>query len=91
MCIRARAGWTWYTGSSAYLLHAALTYILGMKKWGRYLSFAPCVPEEWEEFSLTYTFGASHYHITLQRGGQASPPIELRDDGADHEICYTFP
>lgn len=85
-----RAGWTWYTGSSAYLLHAALTYILGMKKWGRYLSFAPCVPEEWEGFSLTYTFGASRYHITLQRGGQASPPIELRDDGVDHEIFYTF-
>ena len=85
-----RAGWTWYTGSSAYLLHAALTYILGIKKWGRYLSFAPCVPEEWEGFSLTYTFGASRYHITLQRGGETSPPIELRDDGADHEIFYTF-
>ena len=41
-------------------------------------------------FSLTYTFGASRYHITLQRGGQASPPIELRDDSADYEICYTF-
>lgn len=49
-----RAGWSWYTGSSGWLLQAGIQHILGLKVLSDRLEINPCIPPEWEGFSLTY-------------------------------------
>jgi cyclic beta-1,2-glucan synthetase len=50
-----RGGWTWYTGSSGWMYRVALESLLGLTLvGGRELHLAPCVPDDWPEFTLTY-------------------------------------
>lgn len=50
-----RGGWTWYTGTSAWYYKVALEWILGFKLVeGKGFYVDPCVPEEWDGFTLTY-------------------------------------
>lgn len=49
-----RAGWSWYTGSSGWLLQAGIQHILGFRVTAESIEINPCIPPEWEGFSLTY-------------------------------------
>ena len=49
-----RGGWTWYTGSAAWLYRAAVEAVLGFYKQGDKLRIAPCIPREWDGFQITY-------------------------------------
>ncbi len=43
-----------------------LEAILGLRKVGDSLSFDPCIPSDWEGFSLTYRHGESLYRIRVE-------------------------
>jgi cyclic beta-1,2-glucan synthetase len=47
-----RGGWSWYTGSAAWLYRAALENLLGLKIRQGELSITPCVPEDWPAFEV---------------------------------------
>jgi cyclic beta-1,2-glucan synthetase len=96
-----RVGWTWYTGSSAWLYRVGLEDILGFKRVGIRLHFDPCIPSEWSEFRIRYRYGTSVYAIKVRnpasvcRGsvqvivdGTASPSntVYLLDDGRTHTV-----
>ncbi len=50
-----RGGWTWYTGSSGWMHRVALESILGLRmKGGTVLEMSPCVPDDWEGFTITF-------------------------------------
>ena len=50
-----RGGWTWYTGSSGWMLRVALESVLGLRtEGGRTLVLAPCVPDAWPEFRIAW-------------------------------------
>ncbi len=49
-----RGGWTWYTGSAAWLYRAGLEAVLGFYLHGDQLRIAPCIPKHWPGFVLTY-------------------------------------
>ncbi len=49
-----RGGWTWYTGSSGWMLRVALESILGLRQEGDELVVAPCVPDDWPSYSITW-------------------------------------
>ena len=83
-----RAGWTWYTGSGAWLYHVLIQEYLGIKKEGKLLKVVPLLPEDWEGFSFTYRFGTSEYHVRVHKGGRPTPPIRLEDTGEHHQIDY---
>ena len=59
-----RAGWTWYTGSAAWLYHAVLTALLGFEKRGDKVRLSPCPRRNAEEFTVTYRFGTARYLLT---------------------------
>ena len=68
-----RGGWTWYTGSAAWLHRAGLEAILGFHLEGSYLRIEPCIPRDWPGFSISYRHGCSRYLIEVSnsaRGGQ---------------------
>jgi cyclic beta-1,2-glucan synthetase len=96
-----RGGWTWYTGAASWMYRVGLEAILGFTKKGDSLSLNPRVPREWPGFSIDYRFGSALYAITVEWPGTLGdgevevsldgailegPTIELRDDGARHEV-----
>jgi cyclic beta-1,2-glucan synthetase len=99
-----RGGWTWYTGSASWLYRVGLESILGFSKHGDSISFDPCIPAAWKEFSLDYRFGQSMYRVRVEnpRGiqkGVASVLVDGRlcegriplvDDGVDHSVLVTL-
>jgi cyclic beta-1,2-glucan synthetase len=69
-----RGGWTWYTGSAAWLYRAGLEALLGFHLHGRQLRIDPCIPRAWPGFELRYRHRAQHvslYTITVENPDQA--------------------
>jgi cyclic beta-1,2-glucan synthetase len=60
-----RGGWTWYTGSAAWMYRTAVEGILGLKLQGQHLSIDPCIPRAWSGFEIAYKHGFSRYHIAV--------------------------
>lgn len=60
-----RGGWTWYTGSSSWFYVAGIEFILGIKIKDNILSFNPCIPKSWKEFTVRYKHGSSVYNIKV--------------------------
>jgi cyclic beta-1,2-glucan synthetase len=61
-----RGGWSWYTGSAAWLHRAAVETLLGLSVKGRQLSLTPRVPAHWPGFEVALRLGARK--LTLQWG-----------------------
>ena len=100
-----RGGWTWYTGSAAWLYRVGLEAILGFRLQGKRLEFNPCVPPGWAGYEVTYRHGSTTYHILVDnsagfgrgiRGvsvdGRKVPDsaIALVDDGIQHTVKITL-
>ncbi|MEO6462050.1 MAG: glycosyl transferase, partial [Candidatus Eisenbacteria bacterium] len=48
-----RGGWTWYTGSSGWMLRVALESVLGVTiEGGTTLVVKPCIPDDWPGFTM---------------------------------------
>jgi cyclic beta-1,2-glucan synthetase len=74
-----RGGWTWYTGSASWLYRIGLESILGFTKRGATLTFNPCVPAAWPEFSIEYRYGSSSYRIVVANGSPGGTRLVLLD------------
>ncbi|HEY5263556.1 MAG TPA: hypothetical protein VIJ37_01085, partial [Steroidobacteraceae bacterium] len=61
-----RGGWTWYTGSAAWMYRTAMEGILGIKLRGHMLVIDPCIPRAWKNFEITYKHGSSRYRIAVE-------------------------
>jgi cyclic beta-1,2-glucan synthetase len=96
-----RGGWTWYTGSAAWMYRLGLESILGLRRRGQCFTVAPCVPRTWEGFRLRWRHGGSTYEITVENTGRRNrgvaeavldgAPVDagaipLVDDGAVHRL-----
>lgn len=96
-----RGGWTWYTGSAAWMYRAGLESILGFQLQGDRLRIDPCIPRDWREFEIICRHGTARYRIKVEnphgvcRGVaqlevdgklQQSSEIVLSGDGQLHDI-----
>ena len=63
-----RGGWSWYTGSAAWLYRAALENLLGLKIRQGELSLTPCVPADWPSFEIRLKLDERALTIRWQRG-----------------------
>ncbi|MDI9849908.1 glucoamylase family protein [Rhodoblastus sp. 17X3] len=61
-----RGGWTWYTGSAAWMQRAGLESILGVRLEGDCLRVDPCIPKAWAGFELSLRHGSSRYEICVE-------------------------
>jgi cyclic beta-1,2-glucan synthetase len=61
-----RGGWTWYTGSAAWMYRTAVEGILGVHKRGGVLVINPCIPRAWSGFEITYKYGSSRFRIAVE-------------------------
>jgi cyclic beta-1,2-glucan synthetase len=58
-----RAGWSWYTGSAAWMYKIVIENIIGLTQTGNFLILNPCVPNNWTEFELSYIWKDTTYKI----------------------------
>jgi cyclic beta-1,2-glucan synthetase len=61
-----RGGWTWYTGSAAWMYRAGIEGILGIQRAGASVTVNPCIPAAWPGFEATLVMGASRYDIRVE-------------------------
>ena len=95
-----RGGWTWYTGSAGWMYRLILESLLGLKRKGDKLCFTPCIPDDWNGFSIRYRYGKTIYHILVTRAPdgknetkviineveQMEKTVLLVDDGMEHKV-----
>ena len=100
-----RGGWTWYTGSAAWMYRLGLEAILGFKKIGNTLHIDPVIPPAWDGFEIRYQFGGSGYLIEVHNPEHVSRHvleilldgqrliqmnIPLTDDRQEHRVVVTM-
>jgi cyclic beta-1,2-glucan synthetase len=79
-----RGGWSWYTGSAAWMYRIAVENMLGLKRQGDTLDISPCVPPEWRNFTVAYRYGKSELTVVFQNPeGVATGVQRLEFDGRD--------
>jgi cyclic beta-1,2-glucan synthetase len=77
-----RGGWTWYTGSAAWLYRAGLEWLLGLRLRGANLLLDPCVPSAWQGFEITFRYRSTRYEIAVASSGGSNRHItSLQLDG----------
>jgi cyclic beta-1,2-glucan synthetase len=77
-----RAGWTWYTGSAAWMYRAGLESILGLRRHGSTFEVSPCIPSSWPEYEIIWRVGATRYEILVSNPSRRCGGIgEARLDG----------
>jgi cellobiose phosphorylase len=100
-----RGGWTWYTGSAGWMYRLIVESLLGLRLETDKLSFAPCLPADWETFKIHYRYRETIYHITVlqtrtEDGGtrvivdgveRDDQAIPLVDDLQEHSVEVRIP
>ena len=96
-----RGGWTWYTGSAAWMYRAAIEWILGCRLRGDRLLLDPAIPRAWRSFSIELRYRTATYRVEVEnphsvmkgvvRRELDGEPVEeaeipLVDDGGTHAV-----
>ncbi|MCD6526728.1 MAG: glycosyl transferase [Desulfuromonas sp.] len=58
-------GWSWYTGSAAWMYRAWIEEVLGLKRFPSHLQIDPVIPNDWSSFSVTYHHGETVYDMKI--------------------------
>jgi cyclic beta-1,2-glucan synthetase len=61
-----QGGWSWYTGSAAWMYRAWVEEVLGLKVRGDHMQLNPVIPGWWEGFHLRYRHGEAIYEIQVE-------------------------
>ncbi|MBT0665019.1 glycosyl transferase [Geobacter pelophilus] len=61
-----QGGWSWYTGSAAWMYRAWVEEVLGLQVRGGQLRINPVIPAAWPGFSLSYRHGETIYAIRVE-------------------------
>ncbi|MFA5666754.1 MAG: glucoamylase family protein [Candidatus Cloacimonadaceae bacterium] len=78
-----RGGWTWYTGSAAWMYRLIMESLLGMRLEVDKLYIEPCLPEDWTEFKLHYRYRGTVYHLTVSQKPDESGHMRIKVDGTE--------
>jgi cyclic beta-1,2-glucan synthetase len=70
-----RGGWTWYTGSAAWMWRLGVDAILGLRKEDAQLTVDPCIPPSWEGFEAWVRLGGQCVHIVVENPDHVSAGV----------------
>ena len=81
-----RGGWTWYTGSAAWMYRLIVESLLGLKLDVDKLRFAPCLPVKgWKTFKVHYRYRETVYHIIIEQTHDVTGEMHVEVDGLDQQ------
>ena len=100
-----RGGWTWYTGSAGWMYRLIVESLLGLRLEVDKLRFTPCLPADWQGFTMHYRYRETVYHInvkpmtagkgetivTVDGVEQPDMTIPLIDDHQEHAVEVRVP
>ena len=96
-----RGGWTWYTGSAAWMYRVWLEEVFGFHLRGDKLTLNPCIASEWNGLTLRYRYRSARYEIVIENPHHVCTGVEaveldgkavidkivaLKDDGQEHTV-----
>ena len=76
-----RGGWSWYTGSAGWMYRLILESLLGLRRDGNRLRFAPCLPGDWRAFKIHYRYRGTTFHVSVSQ-----EPGESHDGSGVHKV-----
>jgi cellobiose phosphorylase len=76
-----RGGWTWYTGSAAWLYRLLHEVVFGIERKVDTLRFRPRVPAGWTRFKLHYRYYQTFFHLEFTQAPDHQGPLRLKLDG----------
>jgi len=92
---------SWLTGTASWIYQAGLKYILGIRPEYDGLRIAPCIPEDWDGFTVTRKFRGATYVINVSNPDHVSkgvhsimidgeflsePVLPVFEDGKQHMV-----
>ena len=100
-----RGGWSWYTGSAAWMHRAAIESLFGLHQDAQSLWFVPCLPSHWpqaeltlrrDERSMRFIFMRSQADAALAATADLNaqllaPRQSLRWSGLPTRSCFVVP
>ncbi|MHB8825823.1 MAG: GH36-type glycosyl hydrolase domain-containing protein, partial [Thiobacillus sp.] len=78
-----RGGWTWYTGAAGWMYRLTVETLLGLQLEVDHLRIAPCVPADWDSYTIHYRYRETVYHITIRRIGASGQVSRVTVDGTE--------
>ena len=86
-----RAGWSWYTGSAAWMYRVAVESILGLRRSGETFTIDPCIPASWRGYEIVWRVQGTEYRISVENpAGQCRGVASVVVDGVE-EHTKTVP
>ena len=85
-----RGGWSWYTGSAAWLHRAALETLLGLSVRQGELRLSPSVPSHWPSFEMDVKLGGQHPCDVTLRWQRSSVVDRAVDRAVDTNVEAGF-
>ena len=78
-----RAGWTWYTGSAAWLHRVVAEWVFGVRPGWDSLTIDPCLPPSWSRVRMVRPWRGGTLEIEIARGEPAAgADVSVAVDGA---------
>ncbi|RZL67029.1 MAG: hypothetical protein EOP77_06100, partial [Variovorax sp.] len=72
-----RGGWSWYTGSAAWLYRAATETLLGLDVRGDQLSLTPRIPASWPGFEISLALEGRRITLRCSREATHDEAVQL--------------
>jgi len=76
-----RGGWSWYTGSAAWMYRLLVESLLGLERQGDTLLINPHLACGWEHATIHYRYHETIYHIRVHQPGHG-----VGAEGSDQRI-----
>jgi cyclic beta-1,2-glucan synthetase len=78
-----RGGWTWYTGSAAWMYRVGIESLLGLALARGALHIDPCIPQDWPGFEAVLTTADAEFRIVVENPEGVSRGVRVVElDGA---------
>jgi len=74
---------SWLTGTAAWTYQASTQHILGLQPTYAGLRIDPCIPPQWDGFSVTRRYRGTTYHITVKNPNHASQGVQIVKVGGE--------
>ena len=83
-----RGGWTWYTGSAGWMYRLIVESLLGLRLEVDKLHIEPCLPADWEGFTVHYRYRETIYHIKVMQNQAGEDATRVIVDDVEQKDTF---
>lgn len=74
--LAGHGGWTWYTGSAAWMYEAQIKYILGLNIYHKKITIKPHIPSTWNGYKIIFKYKNAIYNFNIKRSQEENDENE---------------